>query len=52
MVVLIRFVVVIAFAVSLFFVSPRQAQRKSLRALKGEVKDVRKIENVQREENV
>jgi hypothetical protein len=51
MVVLMRFVMVIAFAVSLFAVSPRQAERKSLGALRGEVKDMRKIENVQREEN-
>jgi len=40
MVDLMRLLMVIALAVSLFVMSPRQAQRKSLRALRREVKDM------------
>jgi hypothetical protein len=42
-----RLLMVIAFAVSSFFISPRLTRRKSLRALRGDVKDVCRSENVQ-----
>jgi hypothetical protein len=52
MVDLMRLLMVIAFTVSLFVVSPRQTRRKSRRALRGEVKDVRRTDNRQGEGNV
>jgi hypothetical protein len=52
MVGLIRLLIVIASVVSLFALSPRKAQRMSRRALTGDVKDGRAVENVQQGENV
>jgi len=52
MVNLMRFLIVMASVISLFVLNPLKAQRMSRHELKGEVKNMRKAENMQQRENL